>query len=166
MIASAHLSAGLVAGMAASRASGGTARRVVIALLLALASHVMLDAIPHADYVFMPRRWIIPVALCEALVVLSVAAVILRRRVVKGWRVFLAAGLLGAAFPDARFGLGFLGAQAKYQILFATYWFHSFFHAAPVAFWTGMTTQIVAALACLAALYAFPVVTPDAPPRA
>lgn len=162
MIASAHIGAGLVAGMVASRASGSTARRVAIALLLGLASHVMLDAVPHADYGFMPRRWIVPVALCEAVVVFAAAWMILRRRVRPGWQILLVTGVFGATVPDSRFGLGFLGAQARHRVLYATYWFHSFFHAAPVVLWIGMTTQVAAALACMAALFAFPVEEQDA----
>lgn len=156
MIASAHLAAGLVSGMAASRASGGTARRITIAALLGLASHMMMDAIPHADYGNMPRRWIIPVVLCEATVTFAVAALILRRKVTRGWPGFLAAGVFGATIPDARFGLGFLAPENKYRVLYATYWFHGFFHAEPVAFWIGMTDQVVATLACFAILIAFP----------
>jgi uncharacterized membrane protein YwaF len=156
VIASAHLGAGLVAGMAASRASGGWARRIVIALALGLASHVMLDAIPHADYGFLRRLYILPIALCEAAVLFGVAALILRRRVVKGWQYFLAAGIFASAVPDARFGLEMFPWQIKYKVLFATYWFHSFFHAGPVTFWIGMVNQVVVALLCVAALFAFP----------
>jgi len=158
VIASAHLGAGLVSGMAASHASGGTTRRVGIALLLGLASHVMLDAIPHADYGELSRRWIEVCVIGESILVCVAAVLILRRRVVPGWRLFLAAGLFGAAVPDTRFGLGFLPSQAKYDVLYATYWFHSFFHADPVTPWIGVTTQMVAALACFGILFAFPVV--------
>lgn len=156
MIASAHITAGIVCGMAASRASGGTARRVGIALLLGVASHIMMDAIPHADYGNMPRRFIVPVALCEAALVLSLAALILRRKVTRGWAAFLAAGVFGATIPDARFGLDFLSPENKYRVLFATYWFHGFFHAGPVAFWIGMADQVVATFVCFAILVAFP----------
>jgi hypothetical protein len=156
VFASAHLSAGLLSGMVASRASGGTTRKVAAALFLALASHVMLDAIPHADYGFIPRRYILPIAFCETALVFTVGWLILRRRVSQGWKPILAAGLFGTAVPDLRFGLGFLPATIKFKILFFTYWTHGYFHAEPVAFGIGMASQVTMALACLACLFAFP----------
>jgi hypothetical protein len=166
VLASSHLSAGIVAGMAASRFSGGTARRIVIALGFGLASHVMLDAIPHADYGYLRRLYILPIALCEAALVFGLAALILRRRVVKEWPAFLAAGVFASAIPDARFGLEMFPWQIKYKVLFATYWFHSFFHAQPVTFWIGMVNQVAMAIGCVAVLFAFPVVESDAPKSA
>ena len=156
MFATAHLGAGILSGMAASHASGSTTRKVATALFLALSSHVILDAVPHADYGFIPRRHIMPIVLCEAMVVFTVAWLILRRRVSKGWQLLLAAGLFGTAVPDLRFGFGFLPPDIKFKILFFTYWTHSFFHAEPVTFWIGMTTQVTAALVCLGVLFAMP----------
>jgi hypothetical protein len=142
--------------MAASHASGSTARRVLIAVALGVVSHIIMDAIPHADYGFLPRRRIPPIVLAETAVVFALAAVVLRRRLTKQWLWFIGGGLFGSAAPDSRFGLDVLGREMKYEVLFATYWFHSFFHAGPVVFWIGMSTQVTAALACMACLFAFP----------
>jgi hypothetical protein len=163
VIASAHLGAGIVAGMLATRLPGKPVVRVAAGLVFGLASHVMLDAIPHSDYGYTPRRMILVIAVCEAVVLLSLSWTILRSRIARGAPWVLAAGLLGSAAPDVHLSRAFLPQSMWPLVTKHTFWFHGFFHREADVFWVGMVNQVTVALVCFACLFAFPRLAGESP---
>ena len=111
MIAAAHVTAGLVAGVAAlsARTSGG---RLATAFGLGVLSHVVLDAIPHSDYGSLQRSTLLMSVAIEIVATLALAWYLLRDRRLTGLRSALPAGLAGAMMPDVKFLRYFLPAPA------------------------------------------------------
>jgi hypothetical protein len=164
LTASAHLAAGLVTGMVGSRLARQTAWRALIAFTLALASHVALDAIPHADYFLLRNRWVLLIALAESVVVGAIAFGVLRKRVTSDWRIVLTAGLAGTAIIDLRVvERVFPSAPLAHQLADFGLWIHGPFHATPSRLWVGMLTQVVAAVVLLSALALFPRIVKSQP---
>ena len=154
MIASAHLAAGLVAGVASARNIRPGPARLVVALVAGLATHALLDAIPHSDYDRLPRSSVLLVIMAEAAVVGALAAWWFGGRVTREWRGPIAAGLLGSALPDAKFvALLLFPDQYARTVEYFGDRLHAHFHAAPVAPTTGMVIQVLCAVGLLATLF-------------
>lgn len=143
MIASAHLLGGLICGLAALPVRAA-ALRVAVAFGLGVASHVMLDMIPHSDYATLSRSTIIVVVSMEIAATLGLAWVLLRRPRVRGWRTTLPAGLAGASIPDVKFFAPFLPSSMATRIEEVANRFHGPFHAPPMA----LTLELSAELGC------------------
>ena len=158
MFASAHIAAGAVAATIGGRLAGSAAGRAAAAFAIGLLSHVALDAVPHADYAPLPRSTIVWVVLCESVAVSALVACIVRRRIARGWLPCLAAGVLGAVLPDAKFGAPFLlSPHAAERVRAYGDAFHDYFHAPrPPTPLVGWVLEIGAALLLLAILTRFP----------
>jgi len=165
MNASAHISAGLVAGMVGAHSRVRWIWRVATAFSLGLLSHVVFDAIPHSDYRMFPRSTHLWLALCEIAVVGVIAGFIVRRRLIPGWAGCLFAGLVGSALPDAKFAARAILPESIAQSV-ARYGdaFHSPFHAGRMSEpWLGLGIEIACAVVLLATLTVFPRSTKSVP---
>jgi hypothetical protein len=157
MIASAHLAAGVVAGMTATRTARGPLARIALAVGLGVLSHVALDALPHSDYGELGIGVMVAVVAGEALVTGSILWFILRDRLAPGWPGFLLAGVAGSALPDAKFFAALvLPPDVTATITRYGDRFHEPFHAGPSALTTGIVTEVAATLVLLAVLTLFP----------
>jgi hypothetical protein len=158
MIASAHIAAGAVAATIGGRLSGSAAGRAAAAFAIGVLSHVALDAVPHADYAPLQRATIVWVVLCESVVMAALVASIVRRRIARGWLPCLAAGVLGAVLPDAKFGAPLLlSAHAAERVRAYGDALHDYFHAPrPPTSLVGWVLEIGATLVLLAILTRFP----------
>ncbi|MDQ8165276.1 MAG: hypothetical protein P3A28_05910 [Gemmatimonadota bacterium] len=104
MIASAHVAAGALVGVIATRAwSAGTAVCIAIAILLGLGSHMVMDAIPHSEYMFMSLDHAVQVAIVEAILACGIVWLVLRRRVGRESILPVVAGIVAAMLPDLQF---------------------------------------------------------------
>jgi hypothetical protein len=151
MIASAHVLAGLICGVAAAsaRASGA---RVVAAFALGVASHVILDAIPHSDYGVLSRSTIVAVVAMEVVATIAFAWFLLHRREVAGWRTALPAGVAGASIPDIKFVAPLLPDPASTWTEEAANRFHGPFHAWPAPLGVEILLELVCTLLLACAL--------------
>jgi|GEM_PF-3967958 len=104
MIASAHVAAGALAGVIGGRvSSAGAVPSTAIAILLGLASHMLMDAIPHSEYMFISLNYAVRVAIVEAIIACGVAWLVLRRRAGRELLLPVATGIAAAMLPDLQF---------------------------------------------------------------
>jgi hypothetical protein len=158
MIASAHVAAGFVAGMASARITESRAWRVVTAFAVGLMSHVALDSIPHGDYGTLPQSTIAWVVLCEIIGICLIAGFIVRRRLAPHWPEYLAAGLAGAVILDSKF-FARLVLPARQAMTVERYGdrIHRLFHAAPMRHpGVGTAIEVATTISLLAILTLFP----------
>ncbi|MGH7678215.1 MAG: hypothetical protein ACRENU_07095 [Gemmatimonadaceae bacterium] len=127
--------------------------RIAVAFALGVASHVVLDAIPHGDYRPLARSTLIVVALCETIAVGALTAYLVRRRAMPRWKELFAAGFAGAALPDGKVLAALVlpqdaaGSVADYGDRM-----HAYFHAVPPAPATGWAIEITFTIVLLALL--------------
>lgn len=142
--------------MVGPRLASRRALQIAAALVIGLASHVVLDAIPHADYPSLSRRAITLFVLAEAIAIAAIAVCVLRRRIRPRWRWPMFAGVAGATIPDVKFLTKIvLPARFADDVARVGNEFHRWFHADDTSLTIGMTTQVVSAVLLLAALFAF-----------
>ena len=79
MIATAHVTAGMIAAVAALSARG-SGWRVAMALGLGTLSHVILDMIPHSDYGKLSQQAILAIVSLELMVTFAFGWYLLRPR--------------------------------------------------------------------------------------
>lgn len=163
MIASAHVFGGFVSGLAAASATTNRSGRIVASFAFGVLSHVVLDAIPHADYGSLSRSMVQLVVAGEIVLSASLAWLIVRSRRPPGWRASIPAGLAGAMIPDVKFiAPVLLPGPAALWVQQTANRFHGFFHAdrSPIA--VGLTVEALCTLLLLASLTLFPRRTPGA----
>lgn len=158
MNASAHMTAGTVVAMTALHLTRSTTGRVAFAAGFGLLSHVLLDAIPHSDYVFLPRSSFLAVSVVEAIVITAILAPIVRPRLLPGWRWPVVVGVLCAGLLDFKvlafrmFPFTFARAIERF-----TDGLHGFFHAAPPPTpYIGLAIELSCTIAMLSLLTRFP----------
>jgi hypothetical protein len=151
MIAAAHVTAGMVGGVAALSARGSD-WRFATALGLGVLSHVVLDAIPHSDYGSLARETVLTIVSLELLATFTFGWFLLRRPRLPGLRLTLPTALAGAMVPDAKFAGPLLPAPAAQWLLAVGDRFHAPFHAAPTPVAVGLVAEIVCTLLLLGAL--------------
>ena len=152
MIAAAHVTAGMIAGVAALSARGA-AWRFAIALGLGVSSHVILDTIPHSDYGSLSRLAILAIVAVELIVTFTFAWYLLRPRRLPGLRVTLLPALAGAMLPDAKFAAQWLPEPAASWVYDSGDSFHSWFHVAPTPVRVGLSAEITCTLLLLVGLW-------------
>lgn len=142
MIATAHVMAGLVAGVAAlsARTAGAMA---ATGFVLGLLTHVVLDAIPHSDYGSLSRTAVLISVASEIAATFALAWYLMRSRRLPGLWIAVPAGLAGAMIPDAKFARYFLPEPAGSWIRDVADRFHAPFHAERATVATGLTFEIV-----------------------
>jgi hypothetical protein len=158
MIASAHLAAGFVAGMASARITERRGLRVATAFAVGLMSHVVLDSVPHGDYGTLPHSTVAWVVLCEIVGICVIGGLIVRNRLTPHWPEYLAAGLAGAVILDAKF-LARLVLPARQAMTVERYGdrIHHLFHAAPMRHpGVGTAIEVATTIVLLAILTLFP----------
>jgi hypothetical protein len=162
VLASAHIAAGAVAGMAASHTSHRSFPRIAAAFCLGLLSHVLMDRVPHGDYAPLAPATVLLVASAEILVSGAVVFGVLRSRVQPRWAEYLIPGLLGACLPDMKFAANVLGPSRVSDTIAAIGdRVHEFFHSAPPdSLPLAWSTEIACALVLFAALTLFPRTSP------
>jgi hypothetical protein len=166
MIATAHVAAGAVASMVAVRATTQPVGRVVLAVVLSLASHMAMDAIPHSEYRFVPGRYIVRVALVESIVACVIAALIVRRRLPPGSVIALAAGIFASLLPDVQFGADlFLSREGAATTERIGDFFHMFHAKKHGAGFRGIGVEITVAVLLFSSLALFPRRASPAQPR-
>lgn len=119
-----------------------------VAFALGVASHVILDAIPHSDYGTLSRSAIVTIVSMEVFATIALAWFLLRRRRPEGWSAALPAGVVGASIPDIKFVAPFLPDAASRWIGAAANRFHGPFHAAPQR----LSVELSVEVACTALL--------------
>ena len=150
MIASAHVAAGMVIGLASAMRFKSGLGGIAIALSSAVVGHMVLDAIPHSDYHGIPRFTALTIATCEVVAVTAIAFFLVRRRLVSGALGCLAAGLAGSVLPDAKFIAPLLmSADSALRVEHYGNMFHAPFHSTASSPALGMITQVLAAVALL-----------------
>lgn len=158
MIASAHVAAGVVAGMGGAYLPVSRILRIVAAFSLGILSHVVLDAIPHSDYRMVAPSAIVWVALCETVAIGASAGYLLRHRLIPHWPGYLLAGLAGSNLPDAKFAaIAMLPESIAQSVERYGDAFHSPFHASPMSEpLLGLGIEVACTVVLLAALTTFP----------
>lgn len=152
MIATAHVTAGIIASVVALRARG-TGLRVAAALGLGVLSHVILDTIPHSDYGQLSRWTILAIVSLELLVTFALAWYLLRPLRLPGLHLTLPAGLAGGMIPDAKFAGQWLPAPAAAWVRNVGDSFHRFFHVDPTPIGVGLAAEIFCTLLLVAGLW-------------
>lgn len=157
MIASAHVAAGAVVGMASAYAVKHRFARLALATGMAVVVHFLMDAIPHSDYAALPRPIVLVVATCEILAASAIAWCVLRTRLTSDWPVYMSAGLLGSLLPDIKFAAPLLlpGHVARLVEQFGDR-LHEPFHASASSLAAGMAAQFFCTALLLALLTLFP----------
>ncbi len=158
MIASAHIAAGLVVGMATAYATESKIGRITMGFTLGVLSHMVLDAIPHLDYGVLPMSRVPWIVLGECISMTVIGWWLLHRRVRPRWADALVPGLLGAVLPDAKF-VARLVLPTRSADLVSSYGdrFHALFHAGPIAnHMVGQATQLITTFLLLTVLTLFP----------
>ena len=151
MIATAHVTAGMIAGVAALSVRG-SALRFATALGLGLLSHVVLDIIPHSDYGTLSRSTILTIVVVELIATFAFGYFLLRQRRIPGLRVTLPAALAGAMLPDMKFAGNWLPMPWSSWVSAAGYRFHDGFHTAPTPIAVGLSAEIACTLLLVAGL--------------
>jgi hypothetical protein len=154
MLASAHVAAGLFAGVVTSRTTAPPAVRAVLAFVAGVLTHVVLDAVPHSDYVPLSRLTATVVALCETAITAAVGAWLVRGRLPAGSAPLLIAAIVGATLPDAKFGAALISAEVGAVVREYGNTFHESFHATerrPLG--KALMTEIGTAVSFLAAVW-------------
>ena len=156
MIASAHLAAGIVIGLSTDYLIGGRIARVAVAFGAGVVMHLLMDAIPHADYFLFPWWWTPYLIMGEFAIVAVIALALLRDRLTPHWRSCIAAGLLGSALPDSKYIAPlFLSHEHALRVEHYLNTLHGPFHRGATSA-LGMTTQVLCAVILLACFAAFP----------
>ena len=157
MIASAHLAAGIVIGLASDHVARGTFTRISAAFVTGVIVHLLMDAVPHSDYDLFPMSTMWFVIAGEFLAVLIIAAIVLRDRLTPHWLQSVAAGLLGSVLPDAKFIAPFF-LSTSHAALVETYGnrLHAPFHATANSAVLGMVSQLSFTTLLLVVMAAFP----------
>jgi hypothetical protein len=153
MIATAHVTAGMIAGVVALRARGDVLR-VATAFGLGVLSHVLLDTIPHSDYGQLARWTILIIVSVELLLTFALGWYLLRPLRLRGLHLTLPAGVAGGAIPDAKFAGQWLPAPAASWVRDVGDRFHSFFHVDPTPIAVGLAAELTCALILIAGLWA------------
>jgi hypothetical protein len=154
LIASAHVAAGAVAGLVASRLTDHRLGRIILAFVLGVVSHVVLDGIPHSDYAPLSSPLRLWIAFGETLVTLALVALITLRRRAPNAAEYLLSGIAGSILPDAKSIVALFVTPALTERV-ATYGnrFHALFHApAPESPVVGLTVEVACTLSLLALL--------------
>ena len=152
MIASAHIAAGAAVGLIAGRLTMHPVARAAIAFGSGILSHIILDAIPHADYRGIDSSIVAVFALTETLVMFAILTLMLRGKLLPGWQWSLLPAIAGAMAPDARFPAELLlSPEMTHTAQSLGHAFHSSFHAPPphntAAAWAIEISAAVIALA-------------------
>lgn len=139
--------------MASARGIRSPSVGLVVAFVTGFVLHVLMDGIPHSDYHRLSRPWVVITVGVETALIGMFAAWRLGPRWIAQWRGPIVAGLAGSVLPDVKF-VALLILPAQYARTIEMYGdrLHAHFHAAPVAVVTGMTTQLVCAIALLVIL--------------
>ena len=157
MIASAHLTAGIVIGLASDHVARRTFTRVSTAFVAGVVVHLLMDAVPHSDYDLFPMSIMWYVIAGEFLAVFVIAAIVLRNRLKPHSLQSIAAGLLGSVLPDAKFiAPFFLPASSARLVEHYGNRLHAPFHATANSAVLGMATQLSCTILLLVMLAAFP----------
>lgn len=157
MIASAHVAAGAVAGLAGAHFSGKWIWRVVAAFAFGLVSHLLLDALPHSDYATLSRSTVMWLASLEAVGMTAVTGY-MTRRLVPHWPWYVLVGVAGGALPDAKFfAPAVLPPELAGKVIAVTQEMHAPFHApTPSSPALGLAVEVMVTVLCLAILLIVP----------
>ena len=151
MIATAHITAGMIASVAALSVRG-SGWRFATALALGGVSHLILDIIPHSDYGTLSQLAILAIVSVELVVTFAFGWYVLRPRHLPGLRVTLPAALAGAMLPDMKFAGNWLPEPVASWVTGAGYRFHKGWHVAPTPLAVGLSTEIACTLLLIAGL--------------
>lgn len=152
MIASAHLVAGAVAGLCGARMAGEKAGGLAAGFLLGVASHHVLDAIPHSDYSALSVMEIRVVAVLEIILTLAGIYYATRRRLSRGQLNRLFAGAAGGVVMDVKFFQPFVPGRHAELVQRVQDVLHPFHAADPDSRALGLVTELAVLAACGALL--------------
>jgi len=152
MIATAHVTAAMIASVAALSVRG-TGLRFATALTIGVLSHIALDLIPHSDYRSLSKWTILTIISLELVGTFVLGWYLLRSRRLPGLRATLPAGLAGAVIPDMKFASYFLPEPAASWALHAGERFHEGRHVGPSPLAVGLSAEIACTLLLIGALW-------------
>lgn len=152
MIATAHVTAGMIAGVAALSVRG-SGSKFVTALVLGTLSHVILDMIPHSDYGVLSQRAILAIVALELVVTFAFGWYVLRSRRLPGLSVTLPAALAGAMMPDMKFAGNWLPEPAASWVTAGGYRFHRGLHVGPTPLPVGLSAEIACTVLLVVGLW-------------
>jgi membrane-bound metal-dependent hydrolase YbcI (DUF457 family) len=158
VIASTHIVAGLIVGLATMHVTESRPGRVALGFFLGVVSHMILDAIPHADYGVLPPATVAWIVLGEVVAMSAIGWRLVRHRVRPRSANALVPAMLGAVLPDAKFVAQLVLPRREADVvrLYGDR-FHGLFHAAPMTHHVlGQVTQVTTTLVLLLVLSRFP----------
>lgn len=157
MIASAHIAAGVVIGLVATRFMEWRPGRVLAALPAGVLVHLAIDFVPHADYNDIVGRPLLAIVGVELMVTGAILFVLLRHRAPVGWFPPVASGVVGSALPDVKFFAPLvMPPDVAAHATELGERLHHAIHAPRPPFVVGTATQVVGTLLLLLFLAAFP----------
>jgi hypothetical protein len=146
MIASLHVATGAAIGIAAARTLRPRALQVFVAIVVGIGGHLLMDAIPHSDYGFLPMSSVAWVGLGEAFVAIGVVALLARKKLGAGEWLPVAAGVAASMAPDVKFVVRVLAPQYEEAVTRVTDAAHGLHATKPLHIWLAFSGEVLFAL--------------------
>lgn len=146
MIASLHVAAGAAIGIAAGRTLRPRALQVVVAIVVGIGGHLLMDAIPHSDYGFLAMSNVAWVGLGEAFVAIGLVALLARRKLAPGEWIPVAAGIVASMAPDVKFAVRVAAPRYEAAVMRVTDAVHGLHASQPLHIWLAFSAEVFLAL--------------------
>jgi hypothetical protein len=146
MIASLHVATGAAIGIAAARTIRPRALQVFVAIVVGIGGHLLMDAIPHSDYGFLPMSIVAWVGLGEAFVAIGVVALLARRKLGVGEWLPVSAGVAASMAPDVKFAVRVFVPQYEEAVTRVTDAVHGLHATRPLHIWLAFGGEVILAM--------------------
>jgi hypothetical protein len=146
MIASLHVATGAAIGIAAARNLRPRAIQVIVAVVLGVCGHLLMDAIPHSDYAFLPEGIVPWVGLGEALIAIGAVALLARHKLGAREWIPVAAGVAASMAPDVKFAVRIAAPQHEAAVSRLTDAVHGLHATKPLHVWLAFGGEVFLAL--------------------
>jgi hypothetical protein len=146
MIASLHVATGAAIGIAVARKLRPRAFQVLVAIVVGVCGHLLMDAIPHSDYAFLPEAIVPWVGLGEACIAIGVVALLARRQLRAGEWLPVAAGVAASMAPDVKFAARLFAPQYEAAVTRVTDAVHGLHATKPLHVWLAFSAEAFLAL--------------------
>jgi hypothetical protein len=146
MIASLHVATGAAIGIAAARTLRPRALQVFVAIVVGVGGHLLMDAIPHSDYAFLPVDIVPWVGLGEAFVAIGIVALLSRKQFGVGEWLPVATGVAASMAPDVKFVVRVLAPQYEAAVTRVTDAVHGLHATRPLHVWIAFSAEVALAL--------------------
>ena len=143
MIASLHVATGAAIGIAAARNLRPRALQLLVAVVVGVCGHLLMDAIPHSDYAFLPDAIVPWVGLGEAFIAIGVVALLSRRQLGAGEWIPVAAGVVASMAPDVKFVVRVVAPQYEAAVTRVTDAVHGLHATKPLHVWLAFSGEVL-----------------------